>query len=332
MEPLDIQFFSMFLIFSVSFLTTFVMIPLIIPLLKEKNIVGQDMHKKGKPKIPRMGGIAVFFGILFGLLVAIALYTFTGFQFDMTTLMAGIITLSIIAIIGLLDDILDLPQKVKAILPLFAAIPLMVIRAGTTSMAFPFIGLIDFGIIYTVILLPLGIAVASNLTNMLAGFNGNEAGMGIIMFIVILIVSFYSGNTESFIISLVMLASLTAFIYYNWYPAKIFPDDTATLLIGGALAVCVIIGNMETIGAILVIPHVVDFFIKLPNKFPKTFGVLSKDGKIYAPAGKVKGLGQLIMKLSGGIKETHLTMVLIIIEVFFGIIALVKFFIYNSIV
>ena len=59
-------------------------------------------------------------------------------------------------------------------------------------MTFPFIGLIDFGIIYTVILLPLGIAVASNLTNMLAGFNGNESGMGIIMFIVILIVSFYS--------------------------------------------------------------------------------------------------------------------------------------------
>jgi len=315
------------IIFLASFMITFTTIPYLIPLLKKRGIVGRDMHKKGRPEIPGMGGIAVSFGIFFGLLLAIAFFTFGGLQLNIVMLMAGTMTLLLITIIGILDDILDLPQGVKAVLPLFAAIPLMVVRAGTTSMSVPFIGVIDLGIFYTLVLLPIGVAVASNLTNMLAGFNGNEAGMGIVIFLTVFIISLHSGNLEPLIISLVMLASLLAFIRYNWYPSRLFPDDSTTFLIGGALAVCAIIGNMETVCAMLVIPHVVDFFIKLPNGFPKTFGMLGKDGKLYPPKGKVKGLGHLIMKLTGGIEEEKLSLTLILIQALFGLLALGFYFI-----
>jgi UDP-N-acetylglucosamine--dolichyl-phosphate N-acetylglucosaminephosphotransferase len=53
---------------------------------------------------------------------------------------------------------------------------------------------------------------------------------------------------------------------------------------GTVLAVSVIVGDFETVGAILIIPFLIDFFIKAVHRFPYTFGVF-KEGKIFCPQG-----------------------------------------------
>jgi len=201
----------------------------------------------------------------------------------------------------------------------------MAIAVGTTSMNLPFVGVVDFGLIYIFILIPLGITVASNLTNMLAGFNGSEVGMGVVMFATVSILFIVHGETEALIVSVSMLGSLLAFLKYNWYPAKIFPGDAGTFLIGGALATVVILGNLEAAGAILVIPHVTDFFIKARNRFPKSFA-LYRNGKLYPPkTGKVRGFADVLMKFSNGLTETQLTLVLIFIEIIVAMVALMLY-------
>ncbi len=279
------------------------------------------MNKPNKPFVADTGGLAIIFAVLFTVLLAIAYYTFFDNNLNLVLLMAASLTILILEVIGFYDDLFDIHQAIKAVLPILAAIPLIAIAAGTTTMSFPFIGAINFGIFYVILLIPLGITVASNLTNMLAGFNGSEVGMGIIMFITMSLLFLMQGKTEPLIISLAMLGALTGFLIYNWYPAKIFPGDATTFLIGGTLATVVIIGNMEAAGAILVIPYVIDFFIKAKNGFPKSFAQY-KEGKLYAPKNRIRGLADLILHISNGLTEVQLTLILIGMEIVCGIIAL----------
>jgi UDP-N-acetylglucosamine--dolichyl-phosphate N-acetylglucosaminephosphotransferase len=169
----------------------------------------------------------------------------------------------------------------------------------------------------------LGIAGAANAVNMLAGFNGLEAGMGIVAIGSLAIIAYLMGQTTSFIILIAALGALLATLYYNWYPAKILVGDVGTLTIGAIIASAVIIGNYEAAGVILMIPYMVDFLIKAKNHFPaKNWWGIYKDGKLYCPDSEPVGLCQLIMKVFVGISERNLVLALMCIEVVFGVIAI----------
>jgi UDP-N-acetylglucosamine--dolichyl-phosphate N-acetylglucosaminephosphotransferase len=241
---------------------------------------------------------------------------------SLTSILAAFSTIAIVALIGIFDDLISIKQGIKAFMPVFAALPLIAIKEGFTVMKVPFIGFVDFGLFYHIVLIPLGITGAANAVNMLAGFNGLEVGMGIVAIGSLSIIAYLIGETTAFLLSVVMLGSLFATLYYNWYPAKILIGDVGTLTIGAVMASIVIIGNFETAGVILIIPYIIDFIIKAKNHFPYSFGVY-KEGKLYCPDNGPVGLGQLIMKVSGGISERNLVLVLMGIEVVFGIIAII---------
>lgn len=311
------------LIFLVSLGSAFMLTHFLIPRLKANGLVGKDVNKQDAPEVAEMGGIAVIAGVTAGILTAIFIQTFVGLEFNLIYILAVVITIHSIAFIGFVDDLIDIPQLVKALLPLFAAIPLVAVKAaGSTSMVIPFIGSVDFGLVYILVLIPIGVAVASNLTNMLAGFNGMEAGMGTVIFAAMAILGWNLGNVEVTLISLAMLGALLGFLWFNRYPSKVFPGDVATLAIGTTLAATVIVGNIESAGAILVIPYVVDFFIKAANRFPsRGWNGIYRAGKLCAPQ-KPVSFAQYVMKFTGGIKEKDLSMLFIALEGVFAIIVL----------
>jgi UDP-N-acetylglucosamine--dolichyl-phosphate N-acetylglucosaminephosphotransferase len=208
-----------------------------------------------------------------------------------------------------------------------AALPLVAVSAaGSTAISLPFVGPVDFGIFYIFILIPLGVTVSANLTNMLAGFNGMEAGMGAVIFATTALLAILNGSTEMAMLSAAMLGALLVFLRYNWYPAKIFIGDIGTLAIGAALASAVIIGNMESVGFILVLPYLIDFAIKAYNRFPSTkwWGDLRR-GKLYPLENRVRGFAQLVMKCSNGISEQKLVLVFIGMEIVCGIVAIILY-------
>ncbi len=319
--------YSYLLIFVASFIISNLSIKLLAPKLKAAGMVGKDVNKGGKPEVAEMGGLAIVIGFSAGILLAIALNTFNGMEFNILYILAGLVTIHALAFIGILDDLLSIPQWAKALMPLLAAVPLIAVTAaGSTSMAVPFIGTVDFGVFYILVLIPIGVAVASNLTNMLAGFNGMEAGMGAVIFFFMILLAWSQGNTEMLVFCLPMLGALLGFLPMNWYPAKVFPGDVGTLMIGAALATGVIIGNMESAGALMLILFVLDFFIKLANKFPssKWWGE-PRGGKLYPVEGKARGLCQLIMKKANGISEKNLVMLMIFAQAMVGLIVLILF-------
>lgn len=313
--------------FLVSGVFSHLVLRLLIPKLAKAGITGSDVNKPGRPQAAEMGGIGIVAGFALGVLLAVFFNTFMGFAFNLDFVLAALISVLALAFIGFVDDLLDIPQAVKAFLPLVAGIPLIAVRAaGSTAMHIPFLGPVDLGAVYLFILIPVGIAVASNLTNMFAGFNGMEAGMGIIMLLAASLVALNVHSSEALVIYVPLMGALAGFLFLNWHPAKVFPGDVATLVIGAALAAGAIIGNFEAIAALLLLPYVADFFIKAKNGFPssKWWGEF-REGRLYPLENRVRGLAQLVMKMADGISEPDLVLTFIIMEEVVGIAVLVLF-------
>ena len=315
-----------FLIFLVSFTVSFAGFPIIIPRLKKAGIVGKNMHSEKQEEIAEMGGLLIVAGFGAGIVFAIFLRTFFDLflSVGLTSILAVLSTVLIVLIIGVFDDLISMKQWIKALIPVFAALPLMALKEGYSMMRIPFIGFIEFGLFYSLILVPLGITGAANAVNMLAGFNGLEVGMGVVAIGALAVIAYLTGETTALIILLAALGALVAALYYNWFPAKILVGDVGTLTIGAVVASAVIVGNYETAGVIIIIPYVVDFLIKAKNRFPYSFGIY-RDGKLYCLDGRAVGLAQLIMKVCGGISERNLVLVLMGIEAVFGVIAILLY-------
>jgi UDP-N-acetylglucosamine--dolichyl-phosphate N-acetylglucosaminephosphotransferase len=339
----------------ISFLTTFLLTPKIIEFLQAAQIVAVDLHKKDKPKVPASGGICVGTGILTGILFYVGFKTFSfavpflDSQITSIQLLAVVSSILIVTISGLLDDLnvrakavqtkdgmnvkIGFPQWVKPLLTLPAAVPLMVIDAGTTTMALPLIGRVNFGILYPLLIIPVGVVGASNAVNMLGGFNGLEAGMGVVYTLSLGVFAWLTGGTQgaqAAVLLLTACAALLAFLRYNWYPAKILAGDSLTYLLGSLVAAGVIIGNMERAGLIVMFPFIVEFVLKARSRFNAScIGKLREDGKLDPPYGKkIYSWTHLVMNLEK-MSEREVTIALICIQVIFGTLPFLEHMIFK---
>jgi len=316
--------------FILSMLCSFFLTKKLIPFFERNNIIALDLHKKNKPKIANSGGIPVFISAIFGIMFFIAIQTFI---FNNTNqilyLFAGMTTILLISLIGFFDDLnisevvrgkmkirKGLKQWQKPLLTLPAAIPLMVVSAGVSTMSIPFIGVVNFGIIYPLFLIPIGVVFAANAVNLLGGFNGSEAGMGVVYCLALATYSLFFGEIISAIIFFSVTGALLGFLFFNWYPAKILSGDSLTYGLGATIATGIIIGNMEKAGIIILIPFIIEFFLKLRSRFKAySLGKLRKDGTLESPYGKnIYSLTHVLMNL-GKLKERQVTIGLILIEI-----------------
>jgi len=321
--------------FVLSLLTSLFLTRNLIPFFQRNNIIALDLHKKDRPKIANSGGIPVSLSLMIGLMFFIAVQTFVlGITEQMVYLFASILTILLITIIGFFDDLnrnelvtgkriirMGLKQWEKPLLTIPAAIPLMVVSAGVTTMVLPLIGPVNFGIIYPLFLIPLGVVATANVINLLGGFNGSEAGMGIVYCLFLGLHAFLNGEMVSATIFLSTTGALIGFLIFNWYPAKILSGDSLTYCLGAVVASGVIVGNMERTGIIILIPFMIEFLLKLRSKFKAScLGKLRKDGKLDPPYGnKIYSWTHIIMNL-GKLTEKKVTIILILIQIVFGLL------------
>ena len=275
------------LILLSSFLVTLLVIP---SWIKKAGIIGlmwENMNSIKREKIAGSGGIIVILGFLIGVTFFIAYQVFYEHtQTNLIQIFALMIVIILLSGIGLVDDLLGwrrggLRKRTRLVLVALSAIPLISINAGRSIVSAPFFGQIDLGLIYPLIIIPLGIVGASTTYNFLAGFNGLEDGQGIIFLSAISIVSYFTGNYWISIICLCMIASLLAFLLYNYYPAKILPGDSLTYSVGGLIAIASILGNFERIAVFFFIPYILEVILKSRGGLVKqSFGKPTKDGSL----------------------------------------------------
>ncbi len=274
--------------YAVAMLTVLFVAPKFIKRMHEQGLTGKDMNKHNKPLVAELGGAVIFLGFSFGVFGAIFLSTYLGIvPVNLSVLFAGFSTIAMMAFIGVIDDVIGWKKGIRqwqhALFPVVAALPLMAIAAGETTMALPIFGTVNLGIIYSLIIIPLGVTGASNAFNMLAGFNGLETGQGILLTLTLTIIALITGQYTAAVLGIAMIGALIAFLSVNWFPAKMFGGDSLTLMVGANLAVMSIIGNMETYGAMLIGLFVIEFIIKARHRFKsECFGVPNKNGTLNA--------------------------------------------------
>lgn len=307
----------------ISMGSTFIALYLLIPSLKEASITGTDLHKPGRPQVPEMGGLGIVIGVSTGILLVLSLNAFLGVPLKAVEMLGVFSTVLTVALIGLFDDLFDITQTLKAISPVIAATPLVAINVGTQVMKIPFVGTIELGLIYPLVLIPFGITGAANAVNMLAGFNGMEVGVGLVAIMSLSVVALVMESSTAFILLTIAAGALVSTLFFNFYPAKVLVGDVGTLSIGAIIASAVIVGNFEVAGLIIIAPHFLDFLFKVFHGFPSRGwgGKLGEeDDKLRCEDGVVS-LPQFIMKMTGGITERNLTLSIMVLEAVAGVFA-----------
>jgi UDP-N-acetylglucosamine--dolichyl-phosphate N-acetylglucosaminephosphotransferase len=261
----------------VSFLVVVLFMPSAIRMLKEKGITGIDVHKPDKPEVPKGGGFVLLLAIVFALLVVVGLTTFQTFSVEMVGIFAGLVSILLAGIIGLLDDQLDFRNRTKVILPMVASIPMIAVSVGTPTMNIPFIGTVNFGIAYALIIVPLMMTFIIDATNMYGGMNGLEAGLttinasGLIVYILLIPIiqeaSITPEQLQAGIVAAALFGASFGFLLFNKYPAKILPGDVGRLPLGAAMAAALIIGNMDRLAILMYTPFGINFILYLVYRF-----------------------------------------------------------------
>ena len=183
----------------------------------------------------------------------------------------------------------------------------------------------NVGLLY-LITIPIALSIGSNLTNMLAGLNGIESGLGVISMASLTIACIILGKYDVTIISMSMLGALLAFLYYNRYPAKIFPGDTGTLIIGAAIVCIAFIGRVKLIALIVLMPNIIDASLKFISagvmerqQFKPT--ELNDEGKLVRPEQGFKSLIRLVLRRP--IAEKDAVKIIWAIGIVFGVLGII---------
>lgn len=264
-------------------------------------IVGIDMNKSGNRKVAEAGGVAFISAFSFSLLMFVFTKTFIlGTDNNLVGTLIILNCMMLAGFIGFTDDVLGwkkgLRKLHKPLLTIPVAIPLVVINAGDSVLQLPFIGSVDFGLIYPLLIVPAAVVGASNGFNMLAGYNGIEASIGALILSALGLKLLFIGNLWLAYVCFAAVMALLGFLVYNSYPAKIFPGDTLTYSVGALIAVVAIMGGLQKMAVILFIPYFIELVLKLRKRFNvETFGVVQADGTLKAKDAKSCSIFHVIL-------------------------------------
>jgi UDP-GlcNAc:undecaprenyl-phosphate GlcNAc-1-phosphate transferase len=203
----------------------------------------RDVHEQ---PIPRMGGLAMYTGVLAAVLVASQLPALTrGFVYS-SGMPAVLVAGGIIMGIGLIDDKWGLDALTKFAGQITAASVLVTMGVAWSVIYIPVdaIGTLVLDQVSSILLtLALTVAIV-NAMNFVDGLDGLAAGLGLITALAICIFSVgllrdHGGDVLFYppaVISVVLAGACLGFLPHNFHPAKIFMGDSGSMLIGLMLA------------------------------------------------------------------------------------------------
>ena len=205
----------------------------------------RKVHKK---PIPRLGGIAIYFGFLLG-------YMLFGEQtYIMNSVLIGSF---IIILIGVVDDIKPLKASYKLIGQVLASL-IVVFYGGILFSDIQAFGLnIDFGVFAYPITI-FFILGCINCMNFIDGLDGLASGISAIFFLTIGIISVSMGEyTLAFTLTFIMLGSCLGFLVHNFNPASIFMGDAGSMFLGFIIAIITLLGYRTVMMSSLLIPMLI---------------------------------------------------------------------------
>lgn len=211
----------------IAFFVSFIITPFIARLGKKQNLVDKPGYRKiHNDAIPNLGGIVIFFGFLFSILIFVPL------QKQIQLLIAGSI---IILLLGIVDDITDLKPLNKILIQMIPALIFIVFHSSVINQfiwqKLSFFNTAGY-LLYPILL--LWIVGVTNSINLIDGLDGLASGISIIALSTLLILGFFvdEGYQTYNLLNAALLGSIIAFFRYNFFPAQIFLGDSGSTFSG----------------------------------------------------------------------------------------------------
>lgn len=197
--------------------------------------------------IPRSGGMAIWFGMMGGVMVGLVLaYSldpglFSGLgALSLSSILGLFAGATIAACTGLLDDVFNLNALVKLAAQVLSTVPLMfcvdIVGAVQATMG--------GGTVAGILAMPLimiWMLFIMNAINLIDGLDGLAGGLSLIALVVLSLIGGLAGS--SLFITVALACALLAFLRYNYNPASVFMGDMGSLFIGymlGTLSLAVL--------------------------------------------------------------------------------------------
>ncbi len=208
-----------------------------------REIRPRDVHQE---PTPRLGGIAVYVGMVLATLVASQLPHFEEVFQDPKPIIAVLVAGFIVVALGVVDDLIDLDWLTKLSGQFIAAG--VVAWQGVQIVSIPVGGITLFSPTLSLVLTVLAIVLVMNAVNFIDGLDGLAAGVALIsnavFFLYALVLSLGEGGTPYFglatLLAVLLVGSLLGFLPLNWHPAKLFLGDSGALLVGLIMSVSAI--------------------------------------------------------------------------------------------
>ena len=226
-----------------------------------------DRHQHAKPT-PLLGGVAVFFGVLLALALTYS-HLLVGSLVPRHWLfvLAGALLL---VVGGILDDKYKLKPGIQLVIPVLAAILVVMGGVNIEKISNPFGGFIYLDhwqiplfkigsftrhiVVWSDLLVILWLVGMMFTTKLLDGLDGLVSGVGVIASLIIFAFTMSTRWYQPDIAwaALVLAGACAGFLYWNWYPAKQFLGESGALLIGFLLGVLSIISGGKFAVALLI--------------------------------------------------------------------------------
>ena len=242
--------------------------------------VPKDNRRMHKHPIPRMGGLAIFFGFILSVLVFLPLTE------ELRGMLLGGV---IIVILGILDDIYALPAKPKFLVQIVAA--LVAVYAGneieflSNPNIFSSEPFWDLGIL-SVPISVLWIVAITNAVNLIDGLDGLACGVSTISSMTLLVIALIVSEPEVTVLMAALAGACIGFLPYNLNPAKIFMGDTGSTFLGFILATVSIQGLFKFH---MIISFAVPFLMLGLPIFDTCFAILRRISKGQSPMAPDRG-------------------------------------------
>ena len=245
---LSVNGYNIFLIVLVTFITSFLLIPIVKKLANHVGAIDIPNERKvHKKPIPRLGGLAIFGAYLLGYM----LFARTSVQM-ISILIGGFL----IVLVGIFDDIKPIRAGVKFIIQIIAAC-IVVFYGNMILNQIDIFGLnIQFPNIIAQLITILFIVGITNSINLIDGLDGLSSGIASIYFITIAIIAFVMNRNQGLdtILSLILLGSTLGYLVYNFHPASIFMGDSGSLFLGFNISIIALLGFKTATVTSLIVP------------------------------------------------------------------------------
>jgi UDP-GlcNAc:undecaprenyl-phosphate GlcNAc-1-phosphate transferase len=198
--------------------------------------------------MPRLGGVAIFTGVLAG---AVLFLPLDG-RFGAIVMGAVVIT-----VIGAIDDIFELSAVVKLAGQVVAALLPVLDGVQVESFTLPLMGRVELGDLGAPLTV-MGIVLIMNVVNFSDGIDGLAAGVCAIAAAAFVVIAFDLERANAAVLSAIIAGAALGFLVYNFHPATVFMGDCGSNLLGLLLACVAVEGTLKTQSLIaLVLPLVV---------------------------------------------------------------------------